>query len=110
MFLIFFYNYFSTNLEHFPEVTITTPLTCGDGSSERQNECELLSEIDITSAHNSVVSATPDSTIGAGQKILTAKFTDLSQMSGKICLILRIILIIHKDIEIVLNLTCSKFG
>jgi hypothetical protein len=42
------------------EDSLTTPLTAGEGD---------LSEVDITSQHNSVISATPDSTIGPGSRL-----------------------------------------
>ena len=43
------------------EVTVTTPLTGGDRAhADPEGD---LSEVDITSQHNSVISQTPDSTI-----------------------------------------------
>ena len=69
------------------EVSLTTPLTRGSGRGSNgpvgHEADEHVSEVDITSTHNSVMSATPDSTIGAGQKVPTVKYTDLTQMSGK---------------------------
>ena len=69
------------------EVSLTTPLTRGSGIRSNgpvgQDGDEHVSEVDITSTHNSVMSATPDSTIGAGGKIPSVKYTDLTQMSGK---------------------------
>jgi len=47
------------------EVSVTTPLTGDEGqrsSNNVDNEGDL-SEVDITSQHNSVISQTPDSTI-----------------------------------------------
>ena len=50
------------------EVSITTPLTRGveDQGGQRASNADVegeLSEVDITSQHNSVISQTPDSTI-----------------------------------------------
>ena len=50
------------------EVSITTPLTGGveDQGGQRASNADVegeLSEVDITSQHNSVISQTPDSTI-----------------------------------------------
>ena len=50
------------------EVSITTPLTGGvdDQGGQRASNVDVegeLSEVDITSQHNSVISQTPDSTI-----------------------------------------------
>lgn len=68
------------------EVSLTTPLTRGSGRANGPigpDGDEHVSEVDITSTHNSVMSATPDSTIGAGQKLPSVKYTDLTQVSGK---------------------------
>jgi len=67
------------------EVSLTTPLTRGSGRANGPigpDGDEHVSEVDITSTHNSVMSATPDSTIGAGQKLPSVKYTDLTQVSG----------------------------
>ena len=59
------------------EVSLTTPLTGGPESGRALSHHEAegdLSEVDITSQHNSVISQTPDSTIGAGSRIPTVKY------------------------------------
>ena len=72
------------------EVSLTTPLTKGSGAGgsngpvAAQEHDEHVTEVDITSTHNSIMSATPDSTIGAGQKIPNVKYTDLTQISGRL--------------------------
>ena len=69
------------------EVSITTPLTKGNAGGANgpvgRDGDEHVSEVDITSTHNSVMSATPESTIGAGQNVPSVKYTDLTHMSGK---------------------------
>ena len=60
------------------------PLTRGSGTGANgpvgQDADGPVSEVDITSTHDSVMSATPDSTIGTGQKL---KYGDPSHMSGE---------------------------
>ena len=71
------------------EVSVTTPLTGDEGqrsSNNVDNEGDL-SEVDITSQHNSVISQTPDSTISGpvpvvicetpGERLCDEKMTEL---------------------------------